>query len=587
MSGGADKVSLTIKQRLILFFLFAFGMIFVVGFMINYWSMRIIRQQVGEFYTLSLEEFKDNFEENMDRMSRLASRLAVDGNIIALNLRPETVQKEYIWDYRDLLNQLSLLDQINGIRADINVILPEKQRFFSSMNGLREIMDVETFFQEMENVSVGRWEIREQGVYLPKDKSLSFLQSRNGLTDGSSVMVEVDISDQEIRRMLGEFQSQEKGMPFCVYGRSELIFHENIYQLEETALLEKIGEMKEGKGETTIEQAGKRYRLLYDTSDQGNMVLGYIFEENQYLRPVLMARCFLFVFAILVILLGAGLISSIYKILLSPLEQLISAMKEVKDDNLKVRVSNSRLPEMKFVTEQFNSMVERLDYTINEIYRKNLLLEKNRLKLLQSQINPHFLYNSLNFVYRMILSENTESASEMALFLGKYFRYATRSDIDATTIGEEIDNIQAYISIQQMRYPDKIKMEIRGAEEIKTCRIPRLLIQPIVENIFVHGISSYEDKIDVELYFAGQEDGRIRVEVCNSGEELDRDRLREINEQIRNAVDGHGLNNVYQRLHLFWGEESSLWMESRENRTVVVMVFPTEYKEIQIGEENV
>ena len=84
-----------------------------------------------------------------------------------------------------------------------------------------------------------------------------------------------------------------------------------------------------------------------------------------------------------------------------------------------------------------------------------------------------------------------------------------------------------------------------------------------------------------------REDGQIRVEVCNNGEQLDADRLREINEKIRTETDGHGLNNVYQRLHLFWGEKSSLWMESRENRTAVVMMFPSGYEEIRIGEKNV
>ena len=93
MRRGIGKISFTIRQRLNLFLLFVFGIIFVVGLLINYWSMQIIQHQVVEFHTLSLEEFQDDFEENMERMSRLASRLAVDGDIIALDLRPETVQK--------------------------------------------------------------------------------------------------------------------------------------------------------------------------------------------------------------------------------------------------------------------------------------------------------------------------------------------------------------------------------------------------------------------------------------------------------------------------------------------------------------
>ena len=580
--GNYKRIFFTIKQKLALFFVLIFGGILLVGLWSNYQSMKILQREVSESYGMSLDVLQDKFDESMSRMKRLASKLAIDADIMTLNQRPETLEKEYIWDYKELLDQIVLLEQVNNIEADINVILPLKSRIFSSSKGIREVREIDKLLQDMEQIRTGVWVMREKGNYLPEKKSLSIVQSGNSLLDGSSVIVEVDISEETIREMLREFQIQDKGMPFCVNPVSELILYENSYQLSIPAITAEIKGAARDSGELTYFQDRERYRILYQTLKDSDMVFGFVFAETQYLQPVLLVRKLIFIFAFLFFILAFAMISSIHKILLTPLYQLIDAMKKVKEDDLKVRIQIHPDSEMDFVFEQFNSMVERLDYTINEIYRTRITLEKNRLKLLQSQINPHFLYNSLNFIYRMISSENLEGASKMALFLGRYFRYATKSNLDVTTIGEEVANIDVYLQIQQMRYPDKIWFEIGALHEMQDYQIPRLLIQPIVENIFVHGISSFEDKVNVTLDFSETEDGKIHIEIGNDGKKLEMEELKEINDKIHTQMNGHGLNNVYQRLQLFFREEGDLWMECRENNTIVVMEFPAEYKRLEV-----
>lgn len=571
-----------IKRKLAIFFVMIFSGIFLIGLWSNYQSMKIVQQEVSGSYRMSLDVLQDKFDDSMTRMKMLASKLAVDADIMTLNQRPETLEKEYIWDYKELLNQISLLEQVNSIEVNINVILPLKSRIFSSKEGLREVRESEKLLQDMEKIQPGIWVMREKGNYLPESKSLSIVQSGNNLLDGSSVIVEVDISEETIREMLHEFQSQDKGIPFCLNPISEMLVYENNYQLDIPAVTAVIKREFPKSGELSYYQNRERYRILYQTLEDSDMIFGFIFAESQYLQPVLIVRKLIFVFAIPFFILAFVLISSIHKILLTPLYQLIDAMKRVKEDDLKVRIPIHHDSEMNFVFEQFNSMVERLDYTVNEIYRTRITLEKNRLKLLQSQINPHFLYNSLNFIYRMISSENLEGASKMSLFLGRYFRYATKSNLDVTTIGEEVANIDVYLQIQQMRYPDKIFFEIGTLDKIKDYQIPRLLIQPIVENIFVHGISSFEKEIKVALHFSETESGKLHIEVINGGSKLEMEELNEINYKIHTQMNGHGLNNVYQRLQLFFREEGNLWMECREDNTIVIMEFPVEYKSLEV-----
>ena len=135
--GNYKRIFFTIKQKLALFFVLIFGGILLVGLWSNYQSMKILQREVSESYGMSLDVLQDKFDESMSRMKRLASKLAIDADIMTLNQRPETLEKEYIWDYKELLEQIALLEQVNNIEADINVILPLKSRIFSSSKGIR------------------------------------------------------------------------------------------------------------------------------------------------------------------------------------------------------------------------------------------------------------------------------------------------------------------------------------------------------------------------------------------------------------------------------------------------------------------
>ena len=200
--GNYKRIFFTIKQKLALFFVLIFGGILLVGLWSNYQSMKILQREVSESYGMSLDVLQDKFDESMSRMKRLASKLAIDADIMTLNQRPETLEKEYIWDYKELLDQIVLLEQVNNIEADINVILPLKSRIFSSSKGIREVREIDKLLQDMEQIRTGVWVMREKGNYLPEKKSLSIVQSGNSLLDGSSVIVEVDISEETIREML-------------------------------------------------------------------------------------------------------------------------------------------------------------------------------------------------------------------------------------------------------------------------------------------------------------------------------------------------------------------------------------------------
>ena len=204
---------------------------------------------------------------------------------------------------------------------------------------------------------------------------------------------------------------------------------------------------------------------------------------------------------------------------------------------------------------------------INEVYVEHLNYQQAQLNFLQSQINPHFLSNCLNFIYQMNKGGRIEGAADMALYLGRYFRYATKSDKDIVTIKEEIDNIENYIRIQKMRYPEKIDYHIDISDKIMNLKVPRLVIQPVVENSIIHGIEAIDRPGKIEIYT--EEDNQVyTIIVEDNGPGIEEEELKEIrmglNETEEQEDMGYGILNPHLRLRLKFGDNAGLVIENRK-----------------------
>jgi two-component system sensor histidine kinase YesM len=320
-------------------------------------------------------------------------------------------------------------------------------------------------------------------------------------------------------------------------------------------------------------------RVVFNKSDSSGLTLGMYFPEKQIMAPMLGIRKWIIV--MLITCTGLIIIFTLltYNNLLLPIYKLIAAMSEVKSGNLKVRISEKHNDEFGFMFMQFNSMINQIDTLINEVYMEHLKQQQAQLKFLQSQINPHFLYNCLNFIYQMVMAENTDGAAKMALFLGRYFRFATKSNKDLVMIKEELDSVDAYINIQQMRYPGKINFHLEVPDSLIDINIPRLIIQPIVENAFVHGLEPSNGPGNIWIKACCERE-TIKIIIEDDGIGIKPEELDAINRTLDgiNQIDhGYGLNNTHWRLKLRFGENAGINIERRLPRgTRVILKIPHE-----------
>ncbi|EMS70097.1 sensor histidine kinase [Ruminiclostridium cellobioparum] len=263
--------------------------------------------------------------------------------------------------------------------------------------------------------------------------------------------------------------------------------------------------------------------------------------------------------------------------LTKPLSTIIHTMNRVRTGDTAARVTVKNNDEFGYIGKNLNTMLDNL----NELYQKDLE-KQNRLRLaelkaLHSQINPHFLYNTLDSIKWLAKLSGINDIVVMVSQLGRLLKSSINNQRDIVQISEEISLIGSYISIQKVRYSNKFEVDMEVDPDIMSCEVPKLIIQPIVENAIIHGI---EDKIGkAHLKIRGWKDNdRIIFEITDDGVGMSLDDLEGIRKKVQAEDMGKssiGLANVDKRIKLYYGEQYGLAISSEANvGTIMRVVMP-------------
>jgi two-component system sensor histidine kinase YesM len=257
----------------------------------------------------------------------------------------------------------------------------------------------------------------------------------------------------------------------------------------------------------------------------------------------------------------------IVRSLTKPLNAIVHTMDRVQGGDTEARVAVKNNDEFGYIGTSLNEMLDKL----NELFATNLE-KQNRLRLsemkaLYAQINPHFLYNTLDSIKWLAKLNGVNDIVVIVSQLGKLLKSSIRNEKDSVQISEEIGLVRSYLAIQKVRYGDKFDAEIDVDEEIQSCMVPKFIIQPIVENAIIHGI---EDKIDkAHLTIKGwRENDKIILEIKDDGVGISKEnleRIRNLTRTVVNDSDSIGVANVDKRIKLYYGEEYGLNLASMEN----------------------
>ena len=298
--------------------------------------------------------------------------------------------------------------------------------------------------------------------------------------------------------------------------------------------------------------SGWRIAMTVPASRMRWLILKYTW----YLIPLMLL-------VILSILLTSILLSRVYT---RRLEQLSKHMKRLQEADLNTvfDVEPGGSDEFDRINEGFNYMAERIRGLMQEHYRMGKSVKTSELRALQAQINPHFLYNTLDLINWMAMDFGTTEIAEIAQNLARFYRLSLNRGRSILTIGEEIEHVEVYVNIENFHFNGAIELETEVSPDLLGLGCPNIILQPFVENAIVHGIAEREEITECHIRIsAGRDADDVVFRIRDDGPGMTEEQIRELeNAGLDQATKGYGVKNINFRLKLYFGEAYGIRYES-------------------------
>ncbi len=315
---------------------------------------------------------------------------------------------------------------------------------------------------------------------------------------------------------------------------------------------------------SVVETRDEPYIVVKQHSEMTGWTIAVLTPVSETTEGVSILRTALLIsglFGVVLFLIMSFLLSTM---ITRPITRLMRAMRSARPGAMKPNVMVSSTMEIHRLNEVYNQMVYRLNELTQEVYEKEIMQSRTELKALQSQINPHFLFNTLEAFYWSLEDKGDEEMARMVVAMSRLFRYIISSpnQDEWVTIADELEHAERYLRIMEMRLGERLQWEIKLSDAMRRVRIPKLLIQPLVENAILHGIESKigPGKVSV-LVDSSTTEGLVRIEVQDNGPGMDDARLQSVvcalngGPAVSNKGTGVGLINVHLRLKLYFGSQ--------------------------------
>lgn len=326
---------------------------------------------------------------------------------------------------------------------------------------------------------------------------------------------------------------------------------------------------------------GKKMFISYTTSQYTKWVYANalpfesIFQKVTFLRNVIITIFILLFFSVSIISMR------IARNLTRPIEKLSARMKYVENGEFELEENDSadslRMDEIGHLHKDFEIMIRKINTLIKENYTKQIIIKDTQIKALQAQINPHFLYNTLESINWLAKVNKQQSISRMVESLGTLLRSAISNKESVIALSEELCLLESYITIQKIRFEERLDFQMDIGDSYKGCRIPKLTLQPIVENSIQYGLENMLDVCKISVKAIQSSEG-LDVTIEDNGPGIEAEVLEKLKAgEVKPRGFGIGLKNIDDRIRLIFGDQYGILVESEAGRgTKVIIRIPYE-----------
>lgn len=520
-------------------------------------------------------------------------------NQVLNNLNVSTVQIESA--YQLFQNNSNTIAYLSGnYRTDFEQVsnfLTYIRPLFSYILSSNRLIDSMTIYMEQQNGMVFRPEMAKMDES-KLDESIKklplgvgkWITINNGSSPGINLHFVHKIGNRNFEQDIGLLDIKVTSKLIKPLLESlNLNNRSNLYVLDQDhqviSLVEKIPLSQESEEALFADVFQSNAKYSYQQVNGNKMLIESFYAENLKLQFVMIEQVddvfigikknkYVLVLTVSILLL---LLSGIYYLIASSITKRIlklsKHMRQVDENHFPLYHGEINKDEVGHLTSAYNAMIRRMDELVNTVHRSEMLRKESAYLMMQAQIKPHFLYNTLESI-RMIAEANDDpEAAEMSYTLGKLFRYSLSGTKSETSLREEVENVKDYIKIQQIRLSDRLQVSFDINAVIDNFICPHYMLQPIIENSIVHGIANVRKhgSLSIRIW---EDSSFMFIAVEDSGAGIDEERLGFIQGVLNGKMDVHilqtgggglGIFNVNERVKMFFGERSGIQMESKLN----------------------
>ncbi|CDX04824.1 Sensor histidine kinase YesM [Desulfitobacterium hafniense] len=561
-----------IRTQILVFYLAA--TLFIVGAMglaLFFSTTRIVSQEVAKTTATAIDKSGRQLEMYIDQLKGLSDLLAESPQVHRYfdQSSPDDVAGD---EGRDIERMIQGMLNTNPEIASI-ILIGAKGQLITNEQNLEmhysgDIQDQEWYQEALGSTMPILTSARMQEFSMDKDNWVISLGRE--LTDQNQEkkhlgVLRIDLKYDAIESILKDMSLGQEGYSYILNQSLQVVYHPNPQYFSQKEKRLELIDMLEMEGKELSREYKLTHRYNLNNSD---WVLVGVASLDGVRR---MEAEIIIVLVVLgsVLLLAAFGSSAIYAgSVARPIRQLEKAMEEVEKGSLATEVGVVGSAEIASLSTHFLSMLDRIRELMQEIRNKEQFLRASELKTLYSQINPHFLYNTLDTIVWLAEFGNTERVISVSKAMARFFRLSLRGGSETTTVRDELDHVRQYLFIQKERYQDKLSYEIQAEDGLMDITIPKILLQPLVENAIYHGLRKMPGggmiritarKGEKEELFLAVEDNGGGFEDAEKG----KDPLR---------LGGVGLKNVAERIRLYYGEDYGLSIANRPGQGATIIL---------------
>ncbi len=531
----------------------------------NVTNVNVVKNTIQSANTNQLAFFLNQMEEKVNQIAMYSLMMSRDPNV---SLLPDI---KYLDSFQQ--RQLKLLiDQTLKLQS----LSTSWQNQLNIYNLASDEIFGTTFFSLFNPVEVQKMPA-DQWNFIPDKKNsqghstfIRYHVEKDSESNGSSpsgLLIYTSFPSANVVRMLSEFKQENNSDPFFYHADYENINNDSANKMLIGELIKQFKKEKlTGSGNKNFTIEGKSYSINYVESLLPGWFLVDYLPLDKVLSPITTSRNLFYLSLAVLLLLSVFASFLLYRNVQLPISTLIRNVQRFAKGDFGTRITRKSNTEFDFLFEKFNIMAEEIQGLIEKVLIEQIQTKDATLKQLQSQINPHFFYNCLFFINNMVRLEDDEAITAMTMNLAEYFRYTTRTDKISATLSEEIQLVRNYLEIQSLRM-DYLQYEIAIPDKMAELELPRLIVQPLVENAIVHGIEKKEGEGYVKIM--GEQTAEFNLLIVeDNGDSVTDTQIQEFTllmaQQPQEMNRGFALWNIQQRLALHFDKRAELILERSE-----------------------